>query len=353
MNRPQSSVLCLGWVVTVLLASFAAQGRTWRVPSECPTIPAGIDSCSYGDTVMVAAGTYIVREGPHTSYKMVSGTCLTSESGPEVTIIELCGGSSCVDISNVEAVRVSGFTFHFGPLDTCDNMWPDDGVFCWDCRDVIVEGCIIEGMPFGIEVSGSYGSTSDVIVRNNVFRDCNVGILCTDVTCQAFRDPGLPRFSGNVIIGAGTGVQMWNCCAVFDHNTITGCEDYGVYYYGPGETAWTGNTIGHNSGDGIRLLGLAPWTDIILNPEGRFQDANDIYDNGGRDVYIEEYEDCGFVYAPYNYWGSRCPSFSTEIYGSVSYSPWVDSTHTEALTPDDCPDEIEPTTWGAVKSMFR
>ena len=71
--------------------------------------------------------------------------------------------------------------------------------------------------------------------------------------------------------------------------------------------------------------------------ERQLQKANDIYDNGGLDIYLAQDEDYGWVYAPYNYWGGRCPAFSTNLHGDVIHSPWVDSTHTEVLTAEDCP----------------
>jgi hypothetical protein len=111
--------------------------------------------------------------------------------------------------------------------------------------------------------------------------------------------------------------------------------------------------IAHNQGDGVVICSDPPLASPDFNGSWLPEEANDIYDNGGWDIWYEHSGDWALVMAIYNYWGSNCPNFAAKIHGRVDYSPWMDSTHTEVLTESNCPDAAESSTWGAIKSMYR
>jgi len=324
---------------------------TWQVPSQCPTIHAGLDSAAYGDTVLVAPGTYLRTDDPETWIHLSSGERLISEAGAAATTIEFCNMSTGIVINGCEDVVVSGFSVRFGTGPGCS--YPPsitEGVSCWASTNVLVQDCIIEHVYAGISVSGQSTEWHKPMFKNNEIRKCGYGIYVRDVV-----DPGRPSFQGNVISECTDGAYVHDSMPVFDGNRITDCRDWGICYYGNCGGECLRNVITHNGG-GVYINADPPYAAPSLNGGLSVPDGNDIFDNTGYDL---SYECCRLgedpwpVYARLNYWGSRCPDSATVFHGPVYYEPWVDSTHTEILNRSDCPDATEPTTWGSIKAMFK
>ncbi len=62
---------------------YVRSSKSWRVPSEFPTIQAAIDACSELDTVLVAPGFY-----PNFIRFAAKNVALISEAGPLVTVLQ-------------------------------------------------------------------------------------------------------------------------------------------------------------------------------------------------------------------------------------------------------------------------
>jgi len=335
-------------IAIVVLFMVPVQAATWHVPSECPTIHAGLDSASSGDTVLVAPGIYPVTADRETWNRVPAGVCLTSESGPEATIVEICGDTyECIYVvSGAEGVRVSGFTMRMGSGPRC-RIPENCGVSCCQSTDLIVENCIMEDLDRGIYVIGRSSEWWWPLFRDNIIRRCKYGILCEEVY-----DPGRPYFLRNTVTQSTyAGAMVWNSSPMFDSNEFSGGY-YGMYFEG-----WCGggcrlNSICSNTQHGVVIYPdpelAAPGFNGGLDPNY----ANDFSGNGGYAIYNGFEHPTTGIFAEFNYWGSRCPNFSELFHGPVTYEPWVDSTHTEILNHDDCPDATEPTTWGAIKAMF-
>ena len=133
--------------VVILAISCSASARTWYIlpdsTGDAPTIQAGVDSASAGDTVLVACGTYhdcthqtwVPTEGYHCVI-MKSGICLRSETGePDCATIEAWRPDSylrrvilCYNVD--ETASIEGFTITGGFLDDPDGVPDGAGIYC-------------------------------------------------------------------------------------------------------------------------------------------------------------------------------------------------------------------------------
>jgi len=158
------SVLLL--VLVPFFFASTASATTWHVPGDAPTIQAGIDSATAGDTVLVACGTYFEH-----GVSMKSGVCVRSVTGePDCVTVDaeqldrvfICEGVG--DAASIEGITITG-----GLLPQNDI---GGGILCLDSDLAISDCCITQNQAGG--GGGVFCGRSSVAITGCVFHE-NVG----------------------------------------------------------------------------------------------------------------------------------------------------------------------------------
>jgi len=224
-----------------------AWGVTWFVPSECPTIQAGIDTASVGDTVLVADGTYT---GPGNKNLDFGGkdVLLLSENGPTACIIDCERGGRGFYFGSGETgdLVVDGFTVTHGDtlrggalyLKTNSNPTIANcimtankaseyggGIYCWESSPTITN-CTISGDTAGTGTGFSIGGGICCSEGNPVITGCTI--------------------SGNVLVAeACSGVGIY--CGWCDTVMIGGCTIQGNVAQATAASSGGGIRLDHSS----------------------------------------------------------------------------------------------------------
>ncbi|MBN2564427.1 MAG: right-handed parallel beta-helix repeat-containing protein [Candidatus Eisenbacteria bacterium] len=187
--------LALFPVLMFLIGSLSSSAATWHVPSECPTIQAGVDSAAVGDTVRVACDTYYEHD-----IIMKSGVCLTSETGESgcVTIDAQRMGRViyCLDVD--DAASIVGFTITGGlATGTAVQDSVGGGIYCEDSSPTLANCTLLEndaalaggGLFCGMDVSTSL--TNRTLWRGgDALPPVRSGPTVTDCTFSGNSSPG-------------------------------------------------------------------------------------------------------------------------------------------------------------------
>jgi parallel beta-helix repeat protein len=295
-------------LLAILLCSTAALGAIIHVPDDEPTIQAGIDAASPGDTVLVADGTYT---GPGNRSLDFHGKAITvqSEKGLENCIIDLEGG------------LYLGFYFHSGEGQdsvvsgfTIENS-QGAGINCGDNSSPTITNCAVTGNGgCGIFCGGE----SPTITNCSIIGNGDSGIYSGPNSSATIRNC---LITGNTAPYGG-GIHCYGSSPTITNCTITGnTTEYTGAVHGAENSSLTitNCTITGNTGGGIHLYNSPPatitncilWADsppeIIVgsgsNPvvtysdiQGGFPGEGNINVNplfvGGRDYHLAAYSPC-------------------------------------------------------------
>ncbi len=195
--------------------SIPAHATTWHVPSECPTIQAGVDSAAVGDTVRVACDTYYEHD-----IIMKSGVCLTSETGESgcVTIDAQRMGRVIYCLEVDDAASIVGFTITGGlATGAAAQDSAGGGIYCEDSSPALANCTLLDNVS-GVAGGGLFcGTNASTALRNRgLWREgapspaVRSGPTVTDCT-----------FSGNSSPGGG-GVACYLCSPTLTRCTFSG-----------------------------------------------------------------------------------------------------------------------------------
>jgi hypothetical protein len=210
------------------------------VPSDQPTIQSAINVATDGDRVLVAPGTYF--ENINFGKKAIT---VTSESGPQVTIID-GGKADPVVIFTLGEGRdsvLNGFTLQNGRADFSNQGLGHGG---------------------GIKVQGSSPTITNNVIRNN--QACIGGGIGIDFGSPLIQLNTITGNGSNVCFGGGGGgisIQGASSVEIFDNvisdNGTVGSNGGGIYMNGAGTPIVKRNVIKGNSvlggpGGGIYMI---------------------------------------------------------------------------------------------------
>lgn len=248
----------------LLTVGFAAAATVIHVPADQPTIQAGINAASNGDTVLVSPGTY--TENINFNGKAIT---VASTSGPGVTIIDADKlGPAATFISGESTTSVlKGFTLKNGVGAGAPYYTNGGGVAIAYSSPTITQNIIVDNVDDnGGGIGSSFGSPAITrnVIRNNK-ASLGAGVFIGGATVARFP----PVVSNNVIEANATydyyfggGLALWAAGVVIvENNKIAGNQASdgqggGVFIANEADAQFIQNVITGNSagaGGGVYL----------------------------------------------------------------------------------------------------
>jgi len=222
-------------LILIFFSTYNISAGTIHVPADQPTIQAGLNAASFGDTVMVAPGTYF----ENIIWPEVDGIKLIG-AGRDNTIID---GNDQASVIRIDALNIIGnATLLKGFTITNGNAlppWPESqggGIYIYD-SDPILEDLTIIGNTADDFGGGLYVWLCAPIIRNTLIIN-NTATSHGGVDCKL----GSP---------------------IFDHVTIANNTPGGLYFDTRGYPQIINSIVSSNYLYGIRIEGTSFGTTII------------------------------------------------------------------------------------------
>jgi hypothetical protein len=150
-------------IIFALLPYSLSWATVINVPGDYPTIQQGINAAGYGDTVLVAPGTY------YENVQMAEGVSLIG-SGMEYTTIDGGGLNDVIKALNIYNFRIERFTVQNSRQD--GNSPGNMGIFMNPSSSSgtkYVRYCRVRNNGHGVEIWNDFGGTA--YVENNIIED--------------------------------------------------------------------------------------------------------------------------------------------------------------------------------------
>jgi predicted outer membrane repeat protein len=340
-----------------------ASARIWHISADgsgdAATIQSGLDSSSVGDTVLVACGVYY-----ESAIDVTSGIVLLSETGESGCVtIDAQGENRVIECHNCDQPTIiAGFTFRNG------TPWGyftyGGGMYCTLCVSLTITDCAFIGnsADFGGGLYCDYSSLSiaDCVFSDNTVTSYGGGLFCTG---NSIVDMTHVLVARNHSYGVGGGIACGTPTLTVLSSTISGNQadanehfgepgGGGMYLYGEA-TARVEHTmiISSTGGEGI-------WCTGEISPEVV---CCDIWGNADGDWI-------GCIADQYGVKGnfSEDPKFCDTASGRLTVetcSPCLPGHHPVGydcgiaigayLGGCGCGEATQPTSWGAIKALYR